>query len=276
MCKICDRFKQKSFHVNELFPYLIITPTLPKEDLAPEELLSERKKLLQSATKNEMQRFEDWKIGHERFREVCPDDEILHEDVHRRIGFTVAKDEMRNIMLMDTAQRLPEVLRSLREDLTECQNELDKLHEKKRLMDPKEVKLMVGVALHEICKRISDYLDGDLETASKFPESLKDLDEELEDEEDSEWKSRRLGESATIEEEEQWRDQIESLVDEDMIPDYVNAKKKFLGGKQFQRAFQLMKVVMAGKFAIEYLCFHFDIFKKQNRRHSQWILRDDA
>ena len=174
MCKICDRFKPKSFHVNELFPYLIITTTLPKEDLAPEELLSERKKLLQSATKNEMQRFEDWLIGHERFREVCPDDEILHEDVRRRIGFTVAKDEMRNIMLMDTAQRLPEVLRSLREDLTECQNELDKLHEKKRLMDPKEVKLMVGVALHEICKRICDYLDGDLETASKFPESLKD------------------------------------------------------------------------------------------------------
>ena len=74
---------------------------------------------------------------------TCLEDDVLHEDVRRRIGFAVAKDEMRNIMLMDTARRLPEVLRSLLEDLSECQNELDKLHEKKRLMDPKEVKSML-------------------------------------------------------------------------------------------------------------------------------------
>ena len=59
----------------------------------------------------------------------------------------------------------------------------------------------------------------------------------------------------------------------------VQPRKKFLGGKQFQRAFQLMKVVMAGKFAIEYFFFHFDNFYKTKKidvtHHSQLCFRDD-
>ncbi len=236
----------KEFHDNELFPYLIITPTLPKEDLPPDQLLVERRKLLLNAHASEMERFEDWRLGHDRFRETCPDDDILHPDIQNKIGFSVAKDKMREIMLMDTALRLPEVLRSLRSELSDCQNEFEQLNDKKKLMDPREVKLMVGDVLHEVGKRVHAYLDGDLETAFKYPHTLRDLDEELEEEEESEWYSRKLGTSATLDEEEEWRELIASLLKDDKIPAYVNPDKKFLGGKQFQRAVQLMKVVMAG------------------------------
>ena len=61
-----------------------------------------------------------------------------------------------------------------------------------RLMDPSNLKLMIGNMLHGVCGRISDYLDGDLSAAIKFPEFMKDLDKELEDEENSDWCSRRL------------------------------------------------------------------------------------
>ena len=44
---------------------------------------------------------------------------------------------------------------------------------------------MIGNLLQDVCKRITDYLDGDLQAAAKFPEQLKDLDDELELEEDS-------------------------------------------------------------------------------------------
>jgi Dynamin family. len=238
----------KEFHDNDLYPYLIITPTLAKEDLPADKLLIERRKLLHSAHGNEMERFEDWRLGHEKFRETCPDDELLHPDIENKIGFSVAKDKMREIMLTDTAQRLPEVLSSLRGELSDSLNELEQLRCKKKLMDPREVKIIVGEVLHEVGKRINSYLDGDLETASKFPDVLRDLEEELEEEEESEWCLRRLGTSATLEEEEEWRTLIDTLLDERKIPKYINPEKKFLGGKQFQRAVHLMKVVMAGEY----------------------------
>jgi hypothetical protein len=237
----------REFHENDIYPYLIMTPTLAKEDLPADKLLIERRKLLQNAYGQEMERFEDWQLGHERFRETCPDDELLHPEISNKIGFSVAKDKMREIMLTDTALRLPEVLRSLRSELSNCLNELEQLNGKKKLMDPREVKLIVGNVLHEVGKRVISYLDGDLETASKFPDALQDLEEELEAEEDSEWCSRRLGNNATLDEEESWRIILEQLIDDGKIPKYVYPHKKFLGGKQFQRAVHLLKVVMAGK-----------------------------
>jgi len=235
----------KEFHDNNLYPHLIITPTLPKEDLPADKLLIERRKLLQDAHGNEMERFEDWRLGHERFRETCPEDELLHPEIQNKIGFSVAKDKMREMMLTDTAQRLPEVLKSLRNELSDCHNDLEYLIGKKKLMDPREVKIIVGQVLHEVAKRVNSYLDGDLETASKFPDVLRDLEEELEEEEESEWCLRRLGTCATLDDEEEWRTLIDSLLDQRKIPSYVYPEKKFLGGKQFQRAGHLMKVVMA-------------------------------
>jgi hypothetical protein len=120
-------------------------------------------------------------------------------------------------------------------------------------MDPSNLKLMISNMLHGMCGRISSYLDGDLETARQFPDSMKDLEEELQEEDDSEWSSRRLGSNVPIEDEEKWRGIIDTMFDESEIPEHVYPNKKFLGGKQFQRAFQLLKATMAGKLDILHL-----------------------
>lgn len=105
---------------------------------------------------------------------------------------------------------------------------------------------MIGDLLQDVCKRISDYLDGDLEAAAKFPELLLDLDQELELEEDSEWSNQTLGKKASTADEEKWRDIIHVMFGEKTMPKHVQADKKFLGGKQFHRAKELLKAAMAG------------------------------
>ena len=163
---------------------------------------------------------------------------------------------MREVMLLDTAARLPEVLRSIREELTKCYAEKEILREKKQFHNPDYLKRKVGDLLQLACKRVKDYLDGDLEAAVKFPDTLMDLDDELEREEDSEWADRVLGISATVEDEEKWRELIQRLIErDDGLPDYVYAEKKFIGGKQFQRAKELMKACMLGEqIYAGYLC----------------------
>jgi hypothetical protein len=89
-------------------------------------------------------------------------------------------------------------------------------------------------------KRILSYLDGDLEAAMKFPEKLQTLEEEIEEEEDSEWSSREL--NHFTETEDNWRDLIAKL--EGNYAAYVFADKKFLGGKQVHRAINFFKAVM--------------------------------
>jgi hypothetical protein len=114
-------------------------------------------------------------------------------------------------------------------------------------MDPANLKYMIGDLLHGICGRICSYLDGDLETAQQFPAFMKDLEEEIEDEENSEWKGRRLGRKVPIEEEEEWRDTIADMFDGERVHEHVQPNKKFLGGKQYQRALGLFKATMAGE-----------------------------
>ena len=102
--------------------------------------------------------------------------------------------------------------------------------------------------MQRACKRVGEYLDGDLEAAVKFPESLMDLDDELDREDESEWADRTLGSAASVEDEEKWRDLIHTLIErEEGLPNYVYADKKFIGGKQFQRAKELMKAAMLGE-----------------------------
>ena len=183
---------------------------------------------------------------HEKYRETDPDDPELSPDVSSRIGFSVAKDKMREVMLQDTANRLPEVMMSLRKELSKFGEELEFLDGKKKFQDPNHLTRMIGNLLQDVCKRISDYLDGDLEAAAKFPELLMDLDDELGLEEDSEWSDQTLCKKVSIQDEEKWRDIIHSMFDEDTMPKHVYADKKFLGGKQFQRAKELLKSAMAG------------------------------
>lgn len=235
------------YHENSLFPYLTITPTLDREDLSPEELYHKRKSLLDSATSEEERRFSEWLVTHSKYRETDPDDPKLSPEVSSRIGFSVAKTGMRKVMLMDTAARLPEVISSLNEELLQFQQEVQVLEGKREFRDANFLKRMVGNLLQDVCKRVQSYLDGDLMTAAKSPEHLIDLDEELQLEEESEWCKRTLGKNASTSDEEGWREIIQSMIDEDNMPSHVYADKKFLGGKQFQRALNVLKAAMAGK-----------------------------
>ena len=229
------------FKENGIIPHLIITPTLPKEDLPIEELLIQRKELLDSATKKEVNEFRQWVSGHRKFLEANPSDDLLATDIAKRLGFDTAKQVMRKVMLEDTILRLPEVLTSLKSDLASCQNELAALKEKERYNDPKEVKIIIGQALECIEKRILAYLDGDLEKAYNSPTLLQTLDDELEEEEDSDWCERELNHHSSKEEE--WR---ERLSEYEYIGE-MQAEERFLGGKQVQRAINVFQLIIIDK-----------------------------
>ena len=100
--------------------------------------------------------------------------------------------------------------------------------------------------MQDVCKRIADYLDGDLEAAVNLPHHMMDLEYELEIEEDSDWSDQALGKRATVDDEERWRNTIATMLDQNKMPKHVCADKKFLGGKQFQRAKELLMAAMAG------------------------------
>lgn len=120
------------YHENDIYPYLTITPTVAREDIDPETLFVERKKLLHNAKTYEDQTFREWQQTHSRYRETDPEDPLVSNDILKRIGFQAASDEMRKQMLMDTATRLPEVLKSLRTDLSTCREELEALEEREK------------------------------------------------------------------------------------------------------------------------------------------------
>ena len=104
--------------------------------------------------------------------------------------------------------------------------------------DPAELKLVVVKILFAVEERVLSYLDGDLECSIKFPDKLQILDDEIEEEEESEWARREL--NHYTENEVHWRDQI-SIMD---YPDEIQADKLFLGGKQVHRAIEFFKAVM--------------------------------
>jgi hypothetical protein len=147
---------------------------------------------------------------------------------------------MREIMLDDTAKRLPEVLAALRKEFSEKTKELKTLEEKQKCCDPKELRLIVGTMLIEINNRIKSYLQGDLESSIKFPERLQTLDEEINNKEDDEdWASREL--NFYSEKEDIWRGRIAELEE---YPEELQADQTFLGGKQYQRALEFFRTVL--------------------------------
>jgi hypothetical protein len=229
----------KEFHENKCFPHLVITPTLPQEDLVPAELFDARLQLLEDADSKETARFDGWLDGQLHFRQENPTDNLLHPEIRKRIGFASAKEEMRGIMMEDTIKRLPEVLNELRSELSSLQKEKKILSEKMKFNDPNELKFVVSDILHEIEGRIISYLDGDLESSLKFPDKLKSLWDEIDAEEDSDWAEREL--NHFTEAEDEWREYIADMKD---ISKAVQPEKKFLGGKQVQRAIAFFQCVM--------------------------------
>ena len=173
------------YHDLGIFPYVSITPTLDREDLQPDQLFLKRKQLLENATAYEEEKFEGWIAAHAEYRQDDPENPQLSPDIASRIGFSAAKNKMREVMLLDTAARLPEVLKSIREELSKCRNEKEILEGKRKYRNPDYLKRKLGDLLQRACKRVGAYLDGDLEAAVKFPESLMDLDDELDREDES-------------------------------------------------------------------------------------------
>jgi len=103
-----------------------------------------------------------------------------------------AKNVMREIMLADTVQRLPEVLNSLRQELASCHTEKKTLSAQERFNNPAELKSIVMQIMWHVQRRILSYLDGDLESAMKFPGKLQTLEEEIDEEDESEWSLKEL------------------------------------------------------------------------------------
>jgi hypothetical protein len=197
----------KTFHENGCFPFLVMTPTLPNENLTIHELFQDRQKLLASADEKENERFQSWMRGQETYRNQNEEhNEVIDAKVLDRIGFPAAKKVMRTIMLADTAKRLPEVIKKLREELGNREKEHRELKEKQKFTDPAQLAVVATDLVFRLQERVLAYLDGDLQTAKKYPERLQSLDEEIDEEEESDWAFKDLNHHT--EKENQWRDNL--------------------------------------------------------------------
>ena len=227
------------FHENGCYPHLVVTPTLPKVDLPSHQLYKARMELLQYADAEEQARFKQWEIGHDRYRQKDPSDKALSNEIKSRIGFLSAKKVMHGIMLNDTVKRLPEVLSELRKELIILCEEAKTLEEKLKFNNPTELKPLIATMLNKIEKRVISYLDGNLESARKFPNMLQTLEEEIDDEDTSDWADKKLNEHSKMEED--WRERIDTMTGDYQ---YIQPDRKFLGGKQVQRAIEFFHEVM--------------------------------
>jgi hypothetical protein len=99
-----------------------------------------RQKLLESAGGYEQDKFDAWFRGHASYCETLTNgDQLLDARIASKVGFSAAKMQMREIMLTDTVQRLPEVIASLRDELDGCRSELIALEDRQRFTDPLEL-----------------------------------------------------------------------------------------------------------------------------------------
>eukprot|EP00854_Cymbomonas_tetramitiformis_P000619 gene619-1045_t len=231
----------KEFKDNGVVPFMVITPTLPSESLPPDELFSERQKLLDTADQEEMGRFREWLAEHRNFLQTHPNDEELHSEYKDKIGFVKGVQHLRGILLDDTARRLPEVLQEIRSELASCETEYRMLTEGQRYHDPVALRLIVSDILHQVQRRIVEYLDGSLEIALKLPEHLQTLEDELNEEDNSDWADRKLNHFSDGDSEERWREHISTMVE---WPEQAQPNERFLGGKQYQRALAFFQAVL--------------------------------
>ena len=81
----------KEYRDNAIYPHLVITPTLEKEDISTEDLFDKRQKLINSADSFEEEKFGKWLKGHETFIQREPSDELLNPITKQSIVFSSAK-----------------------------------------------------------------------------------------------------------------------------------------------------------------------------------------
>jgi hypothetical protein len=194
---------------------------------------------LNSADGYEKEQFDGWLATHEKYRQGNNYEEVLYEDIAKRIGFSKAEATMRQVMLEDTLKRLPEVLASLNKDLEEKEAEYKRLKHQVDLNDPNKVKTIVNRMIYAVQERLQSYLDGNLEVTMKFRDKLQTLDDEIIEEEDSDWAYKELNHHSA--KEDDWRQTIAEM---EKYPDYIQPDNTFLGGKQYQRAIWFFRAVM--------------------------------
>jgi hypothetical protein len=235
----------KEFIDNNCVPFLVSTPTLAKEKLPPDELYEKRKELIETANEVERDKFKKWLDGHKKFmQDEDENEELLNEDIKLRIGFPEVVKSMRKVMLAHTARQLPVVLKEIRDKLNELTKEQKTLRERLKFSNPGELKEVVIFFLSEIQKAIQSYLDGNMKASINYPDWARTLEEEIQDEEESEWCNMELNHHTDLE--DRWRDILASL-DYDEF-ECVQPDDKFLGGKQVQRAIEFFGFVMISKF----------------------------
>lgn len=181
----------REFIANRCVPFLVSTPTLSKENLPCSELFEKRKELLSRADEEEQERFQVWLKGHRKFVNE-EDDELLVEDIAKKIGFRKAEKFMRDKMLDHTAKQLPTVMKEIKMELQALQMTKKYLTERMKMTDPGELKALVLYFLIDVQRKIISYLDGNMDVTCKFPQRLRTLYEEIYLEEESEWSGKEL------------------------------------------------------------------------------------
>ncbi|KAL3911949.1 MAG: hypothetical protein SGPRY_008506 [Prymnesium sp.] len=259
------------YHENSIFPYMVINPTMEAspETMSPQEQYDERQRLLDSSEEFERSKFTKWnnvslsceaEILHpiasrassypalatlqviDEYYSTHPNDCRLDPEVEKKEGFPVCTQFLRKRMLEDTARRLPDVIRTLRDEKRRLLEEIKRLEQANKYNDPAELKNVVSDIVHELRSKIIEYLDGSLRLAQKFPEKLQVLDDEINEEEESDWVHRKL--NFHTEGEEAWRDHISKNMDFGKLDEHVQPDVPLIGGKQYQRAFNFFKAVM--------------------------------
>lgn len=122
-------------------------------------------------------------------------------------------------------------MQQIRDELQQKEQEQRRLQQAQKYNDPKELRHIVSQVLLRLVQRILAYLDGSIDVAMKFPESLQTLEDEIVEEEESDWVNREI--NHFTEQEEWWRDRI---CDMEEMPEQVQPEGQFIGGKQYQRA----------------------------------------
>jgi len=230
----------KTFNDNNIYPHLIMTPTIDKEDLPIKELYEERKKNLHDSDGYEDKKFEEWKECHKMFLQSNPKDQPLDPRTREKIGFPSAKKCIRKVMLEDVIGCIPDVLKHLKAELRRCMMLRDELRERQESQDPENVKSVADQAFRKVKLRIQDYLKGILANDGDQDAYKQSLDDEVEAEEDSAWAGTKLNHYTELEDD--WRRTISSLGSD--YPKYMDADVRFLGGKQVGRAIRFFKYVL--------------------------------
>lgn len=223
----------KKFYENGIYPHLVITPTLPREDLPPDQLLEKRLELITGADTYEATTFRDWQQSQEHFRVLDHGgDESLDEEIMSKMGFSTAKAIMGTMMIENFVNLLPTVLRELRAELDKCWDEQAMLEEKLKFSDPNELRQIVVQLTSTLSRKMVGYLDGDMKIAYDFPHLRQTLADELAEEQRSDWCNKKLNHH-TEKKEHVWRGKAASQASH---PIHVQPDAHFTGGKQVHRA----------------------------------------